>query len=114
MAIPHQHSPAELAEITARSQAARHVAAGFSAEMPALADFWRLLDTALADTMALSAEVARLNAELAAARLSAANLRAAARSALAACADGEHDPLWYLRDELNAPPVPARHRRGEP
>ena len=35
--------------------------------------------------------------------LTAANLRAAMRATLAAYAEGEQDPLWYLRDELNAP-----------
>jgi hypothetical protein len=37
------------------------------------------------------------------ARHVAANLRAAMRATLAAYAEGERDPLWYLRDELNAP-----------
>ena len=87
--------------------------AGFCAEMPVLADFWRHLDTALADNLTLSAEVARLNAELAAIRLDRANLLAAMRAAIAAHADGEPDPLYYLRDELNARQMPAqRHGRA--
>ena len=81
--------------------------------MPVLADFWRHLDTALADNLTLSAEVARLNAELAATRLDRANLLAAMRAAIAAHADGEPDPLSYLRDELNARQMPAqRHGRA--
>ena len=81
--------------------------------MPVLADFWRHLDTALADNLTLSAEVARLNAELAATRLDRANLLAAIRAAIAAHADGEPDPLYYLRDELNARQMPAqRHGRA--
>jgi hypothetical protein len=35
-------------------------------------------------------------------RASHADLLAAARAVLAAEHDGEHDPLWYLRDELAA------------
>ena len=56
MANPHPHSRVNLDQITARNQTARHMIAGFSAEMPALADFWRNLDTALADNLTLSAE----------------------------------------------------------
>jgi hypothetical protein len=58
----------------------------------------------------LSAEVARLTAELAAIRLDMANLLAAVRAALAAHADGEADPLYYLRDELNARQVPSQRQ----
>jgi hypothetical protein len=108
MTSPHPHYRTDLEEITARNQTARHMIAGFSAEMPVLAEFWRSLDTALTDNLALSAEVTRLNAELAAARLDMANLLAAIRAALAAHADGEADPLYYLRDELSARQVPSR------
>jgi predicted DNA-binding ribbon-helix-helix protein len=92
----------DLEKITARNGTARHMIAGFAAEIPPLADFWQFLETALADTPALSAEVSRLAAELATARRDIANLLAAMRATLAAYADGETDPLWYLRDELNA------------
>lgn len=92
----------DLEEITARNETARHMIAGFAAEMPPLADFWRHLDTALTDTVTLSAEITRLSAELAATRLGTANLLAAAKATIAAHGDGEADPLWYLRDELNA------------
>ena len=54
------------------------------------------------DLADLVAELTRLAGELDHARLDRANLRAAMRAALAAHADGEPDPLWYLRDELNA------------
>jgi len=112
MTNPHPHYRADLAEIAARNQTARHMIAGFSAEMPLLAEFWRHLDTALTDNLALSAEVTRLTGELAAARLDMANLLASIRAALAACADGEADPLYYLRDELHARQVPpGRHGR---
>ena len=55
---------------------------------------------ALADIPILLAEVRRLALLTALARLSAANLEAAARAALAAERDGEDDPLAYLRMEL--------------
>jgi hypothetical protein len=112
MANPYPYSRTDLAEIAVRNQTARHIIAGFSAEMPALAEFWRNLDAALTDNLALSAEVTRLNAELAATRLDMANLLAAVRAALAAYADGEADHLWYLRDELNARQMPSQHSRG--
>ena len=108
MANPHPYSRTDLEQITARNQTARHMIAGFSAEMPMLADFWRHLDTALADNLTLSAEVTRLNAEIAATRLDRANLLAAMRAAIAAYAEGEPDPLYYLRDELNARQMPAQ------
>lgn len=44
----------------------------------------------------------RLADELAACRESFANLRAAARATLAADADGDPAPLWFLRDEYSA------------
>jgi predicted DNA-binding ribbon-helix-helix protein len=112
MTNSHSHSRTNLAEISGRNQTARHMIAGFCAEMPVLADFWRHLDTALADNLTLSAKVARLTAELAATRLDRANLLAAIRATIAAHADGEPDPLSYLRDELNARQMPAqRHGR---
>ena len=108
MADPHPYSGIDLDQITARNQTARRMIAGFSAEMPVLADFWRQLDIALADNLTLSAEVARLTAELAATRLDRANLLAAMRAAIAAHADGESDPLSYLRDEVDARQLPAQ------
>ena len=112
MTNPHPHSRIDLEEIAARNETARHMIAGFSAEMPVLADFWRLLDTALTGNLALSAEVTRQDAELTATRLDMANLLAAIRATLAAHADGEADPLYYLRDELSARPAPSqRHGR---
>jgi hypothetical protein len=95
----------DLEEITTRNTLARQIITGFSIEIPALASFWRFLSTALADTRTLSEE-------LSAVRLDRANLLAAIRATLAACADGEPDPLSYLRDELNAPHA-AFDRSGE-
>ena len=53
-----------------------------------------------AEIKTLRAEIIRLTAELSAARLESANRLAAMRAALGAAADGEPDPLEYLRDEL--------------
>ena len=112
MTNPRPHYRTDIEEIAARNQTARHMIAGFSAEMPVLADFWRLLDTALAGNLALAAEVTRLTAELTATRLDMANLLAAIRATVAAHAEGEADPLYYLRDELSARQVPpGRHGR---
>ena len=55
----------------------------------------------LTDDLAhLAVEIIRLHSALIEERLTSANLRAAIRAALGAQADGEPDPLAYLRDEL--------------
>ena len=97
----------DLQEISTRNSSARHIVAGFTAAMPTLTDIWQYLDQALDDALALSAEVTRLAAELRHTRLDRANLLAAMRATLAAYADGEPDPLAYLRDELDAPEAPS-------
>ena len=76
-----------------------------------MAGEWQALTDALADTTALAAQVTQLSAELDRVRLDRANLRAAMRAALAAHADGEAEPLWYLKDELNAAQIPAEGTR---
>ena len=86
--------------VYARNDNARRVVAGLAAATPALADVWRQLGRALDDIPALVTLVARLTAELADARLDRANLQAAMRATLAAHADGEADPMTYLREEL--------------
>ncbi len=66
--------------------------------------------TAVVDTLGraldtiplLSAEITRLRRRLATTRHDSSNLLAAARATLSAHADGEEDPLFYLRDELTA------------
>jgi hypothetical protein len=50
----------------------------------------------------LSAEICRLRRRLATALNDLNNLLAAAKATLSAHADGEDDPLYYLRDELIA------------
>jgi len=115
----HPTPDIDLQQINTRNDQARHVVAGCASAMPTLADMWRHLDDALNDAVLLSAQVTqlsaqvkRLSAELDRTRLEGANLRAAMRAALAAHADGEPDPMWYLQDELNAPEsLPADSRR---
>ncbi len=92
----------DLQEVANRNNAARHIVAGFSADMPTLTEIWRYLEAALNDTSALCGEITRLAAELRDTRLDHANLLAAARATLSASVEGEPDPLFYLRDELNA------------
>jgi hypothetical protein len=86
--------------VYARNDNAHQVVAGLAAATPALAGTWRQLDRALDDVPALGAIVARQAAELAGTRMDCANLQAAIHTTLAAHADGEPDPLSYLRDEL--------------
>lgn len=104
---PRNIEPVDLPEVATRNRTARHIVAGFSAT-----DIWQDLDTALADTPALSAEIARLRADLAGARLDLANLAAAALATLAAYGDREPDPLSYLLDELRAQGHDARRGRA--
>ena len=96
------HHRIDLQEVTTRGDIARDIITGFSAATPTLADIWQYVETALADTPVLVAEVTRLRAELSGTRLNRANLVAAIRATIAAHHDGEDDPLSYLRDELHA------------
>lgn len=86
--------------VYARNDNAHRVVAGLSAASPGLADIWQQLDRALDDVPALGAITARLTADLAGTRMDRANLLAAMRATLGAHADGDADPLSYLRDEL--------------
>lgn len=90
-----------LHQIASRHEAATRVLTDFEADMPSLTEVWRLQTSALADIPALSTEVSRLASELQSTRLDRANILAAAQATLAARADGEPDPLSYLRDELD-------------
>jgi hypothetical protein len=85
----------------ARNDTARRMVAGFMSALPAMSGMWQQLDRALADVPAMGAIIARLTAELADTRMDRANLLAAMRAAMAAHADGEPDPLWYLRDAID-------------
>ncbi len=106
--VPHINI--NLPEVNARNDNARHIVVGCATAFPTLAGMWQNLHEALDDIPALAAEIARLSAELGHTRLDRANLRAAIRATLAAHADGEPDPMWYLRDALNAPETAARRR----
>lgn len=88
-------------EVTTINETAQHIVAGFARSTPVLADTWRLLESALNDVPMLVGEISRLAEELQDTRLERANLLAAARATLAAHYDGDPDPLYYLRDELN-------------
>jgi hypothetical protein len=69
------------------------------------------LATALDTIPLLCAEIGRLRALLIRTRADLHNLIAAARATLNAHADGEDDPLYYLRDELDAQgQLPPRYR----
>ena len=98
----HPNPGIDLPHINTRNTHARRIVAGCASALPSLADMWQALDDALSDTVTLAAQVTRLSADLDRVRLDRANLRAAIRATLAADADGEADPLWYLRDELDA------------
>ena len=111
MTNAHPNHHIDLEEITARNQTARQIIAGFSTAMPTLAEIWQHLEAALADTPTLSAEITRLHAELTGTRLDRANLLAAIRATVGADAEGEGDPLGYLRDELDSAGAPASTRR---
>ena len=102
---------ASSAEITTRNDIARDIIAGFAAVTPTLTGVFRLIDTALADLPAVLADLGQARAELEAVRLDRANLLAAIRATLTADAEGEPDPLGYLRDELDAPGTPAGTRK---
>jgi hypothetical protein len=104
----NRNSPAE---ITTRNDIARDIIAGFAAVTPHLTGIWRILDQALADLPATLANLGRARAELQAVRLDRANLLAAIRATLAADAEGEPDPLAYLRDELDSTSTAAGTRR---
>jgi len=97
---PEPHINLDL--VYARNDHARRIIAACMAAMPAVAVMWEQVDHALADAPAMCAVIARLTAELAATRMDRANLLAAMRATIAAHADGDPDPLWYLRDELAA------------
>lgn len=105
------YSSVSIPEVMTRNSAARDIVAGFAGAMPSLSAMWQHIQAALADSRDLAAELARLSAELVAARLDRANLLAAIRATLAAWADDENDPLWYLRDELEARQMPSQGHR---
>jgi hypothetical protein len=103
--VPHNapYSAIDMSEVMSRNQSARDIVSGFASATPTLAAAWDHIRAALADVRDLATEVARLSAELAVARLWQANALAAMRATIGAQRDGEPDPLYYIRDELNVP-----------
>jgi hypothetical protein len=86
--------------IYARNENAFRIIAGFRSALPAMSVMWEQVDRALADVPGMGAVIARLTAELAGMRMDRANLLAAMRATIAANADGEPDPFWYIRDAI--------------
>jgi hypothetical protein len=95
-----------------RNYQARRIIAGCMAAWPIASEMWEQVDRALADVPAMGAAIERLTAELADTRMDRANLLAAMQAAIGAHADGEPDPLYYLRDELDARQPRSQGRRG--
>jgi hypothetical protein len=94
---PTDYPDADLQEVAGRHEGAAS----------ALGTLARALDT----IPLLCAEIGRLRARLARALTDLHNLVAAARATLGAHADGEPDPLYYLRDELDAQDqLPPKYR----
>lgn len=71
-------------------------------EVAKIAKALRALADAFDTIPRLCTEIGRLRARLARTLTDLHNLIAAARATLGAHADGEDDPLYYLRDELHA------------
>ncbi len=102
----------DLQAISTRNQNARHIIAGFSLALPTLTEIWHYLDIALTDAVLLTGEIIWQRAEIQEIRLDRAGLVAAIRATLSAHHDGESDPLWYLRDELQARRLDDPEARG--
>ncbi|GAA3168066.1 hypothetical protein [Nonomuraea roseoviolacea] len=98
----HPYPHTDLQEVISRHHIARRLITTFARSASALDDIWQHVTAALDDAPALVTEVIRLRAELVTIRRHRANLIAASRATLAAHHDGERDPLFYLRDELDA------------
>jgi hypothetical protein len=96
------HSAIDIPEVMSRNQAARDIVSGLASATPTLSVAWDHIRAVLADTRDLATEVTRLSADLTVARLWHANALAAMRATIGAQRDGERDPLYYIRDELNA------------
>jgi len=106
------YSVIDIPDVMGRNQAASDIVTGFASATPTLSAAWQHIEAALADARDLVAEVTRLSAELAATRLRHADALAAMRATIGAQRDGEPDPLYYLRDELNAPQNLSEARGG--
>ncbi|MEV0619323.1 hypothetical protein AB0I81_38815 [Nonomuraea sp. NPDC050404] len=100
MTLRHPYPRIDLQEVIDRNGTAQQLVATFARSTSTLSDLWQHVTAALHDTPELVQEIRRLHDEAAALRLSRANYLAAINATLNAHADGEHDPLAYLREEL--------------
>jgi hypothetical protein len=125
---PHQIAPQSKEVITLTHNELARILPRVEIDLEAIDEAWNALgrinrcpecrDTGLVLLLHFSARIVensntaidnrRLNDELTSSRERAANLLAAVHATLGADADGEDDPLWFLRDEYaahtNAPP----------
>lgn len=102
MSETHHTSTINLLEVNARAESAQHIITGFSRAIPNLAELWQQVIHSLSDIPILTTDITRLTTELTSILIARANLAAAGQATLAAWHDGERDPLFYLRDELDA------------
>ncbi|MEV2268720.1 hypothetical protein [Nonomuraea africana] len=108
MTHSHPYPYPDLQGAATRNTTAADLLTAFAKSAPALNAMWQHVFAALDDTPALITEIDRLRTALAATRYQRANLIAAIRATLSAHRDGERDPLYYIRDELNV----QTHTRG--
>jgi hypothetical protein len=100
----------DLQEAKLRNITAREIVAIVSESITPLSRQWEYINAALSDTPRLISEINLLRAEIDSQRLVRANLVAAVRATLTAQREGEPDPFWYLRDELDAQGWPYERR----
>lgn len=91
-----RHDPIDIQEVRARYANAARYRTRTRPRAKSQTAAWRTA----ADVPRLCDEIERLRADLAVIRRNHADLIAAARATLGAAADGEPQPLAYLRDEL--------------
>ncbi|MGI5284873.1 hypothetical protein ACQEVF_16250 [Nonomuraea polychroma] len=108
----HPYPHTDLQEVAHRNSTAAQLLAALTRDPLPLLPVWAHVIAALDDIESLIDEVTGLRAELASIRYQRANLLAAIRATLAADRDGDHDPLYYVRDELHAQ-TPAEQATGE-
>jgi hypothetical protein len=111
--------PNEYPDIDPQEVADTYIQAIAAARRSPLSRLWlrspdgRKIIRALDLVPVLTDQIRRLRGRLARALTDLGNLTAAARATLGAQRDGEHDPLYYLRDELRAQgQLPADEQEG--
>ncbi|MFC4007960.1 hypothetical protein ACFOY2_12055 [Nonomuraea purpurea] len=98
----HPYPHTDLQEVSSRNQTAAQIMTALARAPLPVQLMWAQVIAALADIDALIDEVTGLRAELTSIRHQRANALAAMRATLAADRDGDDDPLYYVRDELDA------------